>query len=74
MTVGLRSRNRLSALISIDNAPVDAVLKSEFAKYIQGMREIEEAKIDKVSEADTIMKVYEDVSTRIIHPSLMAQN
>ena len=61
MTVALQSPQKLSALISVDNAPADAVLKSDFARYIQGMREIEDAKVTKNSEADMIMTAYEDV-------------
>jgi hypothetical protein len=62
MTVALRSPKLLGAMISVDNAPVDANLKSNFHAYAQGMREIEEAGIKKQGEADTILKKYEDVS------------
>lgn len=61
MTVALRSPNLLGALIPVDNAPVDASLKSDFRKYLQGMREIEEAGVTKQAEADQILQKYEDV-------------
>ena len=61
MTIALRSPNTVGSLISVDNAPVDATLKSDFPKYIQGMRRIEEAQITKHSEAEDIMKQYESV-------------
>lgn len=61
MTVALRSPNTVSALVPVDNAPVDANLSSDFPKYMQGMREIEEAGVKKQVEADTILKKYEEV-------------
>jgi len=60
MTVALRKRVAIGALISVDNAPVDAALKSDFAKYVQGMRKVEEAGVKKQSEADAILKEYEE--------------
>ena len=61
MTVALRDPGIVSALIPVDNAPADALLKSDFAKYVQGMRKIEDAKVTKQTEADDIMKLYEEV-------------
>lgn len=60
MTLALRGKIPISALIPVDNAPVDAALKSDFGKYIQGMRRIEEAGLTKQSEADKILQDYED--------------
>ena len=67
MTVALRSSHLVSSLVSVDNAPVDAALKSDFHKYVQGMRKIEEAGIKKQSEADEILQEYEEVNLR--HPN-----
>lgn len=64
MTVALRSPDSIGALVSVDNAPVDAVLRSDFAKYTQAMRRIEDAHITKQSEADDILKQYEKVCAR----------
>lgn len=61
MVVALRSPKLVANLIPVDNAPVDAALASGFAKYVKGMRRIEEAKVRKQSEADDIMKEYEEV-------------
>ena len=61
MTVALQSRHLLGALVAVDNAPVDATLMSDFAKYIQGMRKIEDAQVTKQVEADGILKDYEEV-------------
>ncbi|KAL9007263.1 MAG: hypothetical protein Q9188_000066 [Gyalolechia gomerana] len=60
MTVALRSPKSLEALISVDNAPIDANLASDFRKYLEGMREIEEAEVKKQAEADQILRKYED--------------
>ena len=61
MAVALRSPERVSALIPVDNAPVNAALKSDFGKYIRGMQQIEEAKVSKQSDADKILQEYEEV-------------
>lgn len=55
MTVALRQRVPISALIPVDNAPVDAALKSDFAKYVQAMRRIEDARVTKQSDADAML-------------------
>lgn len=61
MTVALRSPSAVSALIPVDNAPVNAPLKSDFSKYVQGMQHIESAKVTKQSDADAILQGYEEV-------------
>ena len=61
MTVALRSPDSIGALIPVDNAPVDATLKSAFAKYIQGMRKIEDAQVVTHVEADRLLSDFEDV-------------
>lgn len=68
MTVALRYPQLVGALIPVDNAPVDAILKSDFHKYVQGMRDIEEAQVKKQGEADDILKKYEEVGC----PSILA--
>ncbi|KAM0794299.1 Alpha/Beta hydrolase protein [Usnea florida] len=60
MTVALRSPRLLGALIPVDNAPIDANLKSDFHKYVRGMRDIEKAQVEKQAEADDILKKYEE--------------
>jgi pimeloyl-ACP methyl ester carboxylesterase len=60
MAVALRKRMPIGALISVDNAPVDAALQSDFGKYMKGMRRIEEAQVTKQSEADAILQDYEE--------------
>ena len=68
MTMALRSRVQLKALVSVDNAPVEAALKSDFSKYVRGLEEVERAKVSNQVEADEILKSYEEVclfSTRL---------
>ncbi|KAK4987468.1 hypothetical protein LTR66_003934 [Elasticomyces elasticus] len=59
MVVALRQRKPIANLISVDNAPIDAALKSDFAKYARGMRAIEDANVTKQSDADAILQSYE---------------
>ncbi|KAL9122268.1 MAG: hypothetical protein Q9187_001164 [Circinaria calcarea] len=59
MTLALRSPELISALVPVDNAPVDALLKSDFAKYIMAMRKIDEEKVTKQIEANEILKTVE---------------
>ena len=63
MTVALRSPSKVANIISVDNAPVDAALKSDFATYVQGMRKIEDAKPKRQSDADAILKDYAEVAS-----------
>ncbi|KAF1813495.1 abhydrolase domain-containing protein [Eremomyces bilateralis CBS 781.70] len=58
MTVALRSPPKVANLIAVDNAPVDAALKSDFGGYIRGMRQIEEKGAKRQSDADEILKSY----------------
>ncbi|KAK5554722.1 hypothetical protein LTR46_007448 [Exophiala xenobiotica] len=57
------SSSSYSALIPVDNAPVDAALKSDFHTYVKAMHEIEQhsahSPITKQSEADKILAKYE---------------
>ncbi|KAL4929249.1 putative alpha/beta hydrolase [Aspergillus undulatus] len=59
MTAALTSPTLISSLIPVDNAPVFAALRTDFGKYIEGMREIESANVSKQSDADKILSSYE---------------
>jgi pimeloyl-ACP methyl ester carboxylesterase len=61
MTLALRSPELVSKLISVDNAPWDSALQSDFGKYIEGMRKVEAAGITKQAEGDKILEAYEGV-------------
>ena len=60
MTVALRKPESVSALIPVDNSPIDAALKSDFGKYVQGMIAVEAAKVTKQSDADALLQKFED--------------
>ncbi len=47
MTLALRSPDLVRDLVAVDNAPVDAAIGNEFARYIYGMRRIDEADVAK---------------------------
>lgn len=71
MTVALDSPGLISALIPVDNAPVNAPLKSDFGKYVRGMQHIEAQNVAKQSDADKILKDYEEVSSPVKNAGLM---
>ncbi|OGE47575.1 hypothetical protein PENARI_c041G11155 [Penicillium arizonense] len=60
MAVALLSPDRVSALIPVDNAPVNAALKSDFPKYVRGMQKVEAEKVSKQSDANKILEDYEE--------------
>lgn len=62
MAVSLRQPNLVRDIIAVDNAPIEAMLGSPFGRYVQAMRRIEDANLQKQSEADSILKEYEPVS------------
>ncbi|PQE16577.1 hypothetical protein CJF30_00003271 [Rutstroemia sp. NJR-2017a BBW] len=59
MALALKSPELVEDIVSVDNAPIDAALLSNFGKYIQGMKKIEEAGVTRQAEADDILKDYE---------------
>lgn len=61
MAVALRSPSRVSGLVPVDNAPVNARLQSDFGKYVRGMQHVEAEKVTKQSDADKILQGYEEV-------------
>lgn len=61
MAMALRYPKKISSIVSVDNAPVDAALLSSFGKYIQGMRKIDQAGVTSLTEADKILQDYEEV-------------
>lgn len=61
MTLALRSPRLVRDVVAVDNAPVDAVLGSDFAKYVRAMKKIEDADVSSLKEADAIMAEVEEV-------------
>ena len=62
MTCALRSPTKYSGIVPLDNAPVDAALKSDFGQYVRAMQEIEAADpaFVKQSDADKVLEKYEE--------------
>lgn len=68
MTLALQEPGVVADLVAVDNAPVDAILSRDFAKYVQGMRKIQDAGVTRQSEADKILQKYEEVRLVLILP------
>lgn len=60
MTLALSSPDLIHDLVSVDNAPIDAVLGTSFARYVQGMRRIDAAGVTRQADADAILAEYEE--------------
>lgn len=61
MVLALKWPDLIKDIVSVDNSPIDATLQSSFGKYVQGMKEIDNANVTKQSEADKILEKYEKV-------------
>jgi pimeloyl-ACP methyl ester carboxylesterase len=59
MALALQEPDLIANMIAVDNAPVDARLSSEFPRYVQGMKKIDEANVTRQAEADKILEAYE---------------
>ncbi|KAI2623259.1 alpha/beta-hydrolase [Hypoxylon sp. NC1633] len=60
MTLSLAQPSLIASIVAVDNAPIDAALGGPFARYIRGMREIDDAGVARASDADAILQPYED--------------
>ena len=69
MTLALQSPESVSDVVSVDNAPLDAPLRTAFAHYIRGMKAIESAGVTRLSDADAILRDYEEASAKFSPPS-----
>lgn len=61
MTLALNEPDLVSNIASVDNAPVDKSLGRGFADYVRGMKKIDESNCARQSDADNILKEYEEV-------------
>lgn len=59
MTAALRDPSKVSKLMVVDMPPVALGLSKSFSTYITAMKEIEDARPTKQSEADKILAKYE---------------
>ena len=77
MTLALRNNALVKSLVSVDNAPVDASLKSDFPRYIEGLRKIEDSSVSKQADADRILERFEEASdlhsVRLLATNLIEQ-
>lgn len=62
MTLALKYPTKVSSIVSVDNAPIDAALLSNFGKYIQGMKKIDQSGVKSLTAADEILQPYEKVT------------
>lgn len=61
MVLALRTPELVSNIVSVDNAPVDKILGRDFPKYVRGLKRIQEANVQRQSEADKILQEFEEV-------------
>ncbi|CAK7269509.1 hypothetical protein SEPCBS119000_003607 [Sporothrix epigloea] len=59
MVMALKTPHLIRDIVAVDNAPIDAALLSNFGKYVRGMKEIENAHVNRQSDADKILQPYE---------------
>ncbi|ORY86307.1 alpha beta hydrolase fold family [Protomyces lactucae-debilis] len=65
MILAIRYPELVKLLVPVDNAPIDAMLTSEFPRYVRAMRDIELRGVQKQSEADALLQETEqDLSIR----------
>lgn len=69
MALALKEPDLVANLIAVDNAPIDVRLESDFARYIQGMKKIDEADVTRQVDADKILEPYEKVTPRLCQAS-----
>jgi len=60
MALALHEPDLIANIVAVDNAPIDARLESDFARYIQGMKKIDSADVTRQAEADKIFEPYEE--------------
>lgn len=61
MALALRSPDSIADVIAVDNAPVDAILSSDFPSYIRAMKKVDRSQVTKLAEADKILQEVEEV-------------
>lgn len=61
MAHALAEPDSLEKLISVDMSPAKGAISAEFARYIDGMRKVQEARVSSKKEADAILVPYEEV-------------
>lgn len=62
MALALTSPELVNNFISVDNAPIDAILSNDFGGYVRAMKKIEAAQVTRQSDADKILQEVEPAS------------
>ncbi|PSS02421.1 Alpha/Beta hydrolase protein [Coniella lustricola] len=60
MVLALQSPRMIKDIVSVDNAPVDATLSTDFAKYVRAMKKIEDAGVSSQRKADELLAEVEE--------------
>lgn len=55
LTLALAAPNLIKDVVAVDNAPVDAILSTDFAKYVRAMQKVEAANVTSNRAADNIL-------------------
>lgn len=58
MAMALQDPSCCANIVAVDNAPVDAALASDFPKYVEGMRKVENAKCTSQRAADEVLSPF----------------
>jgi hypothetical protein len=61
MAQALSEPDSISKLIVIDITPARAGISSDFVKYVDAMREVQNANVSSKKEGDKILQPYEEV-------------
>jgi len=69
MALALNDPDRVHDIVSVDNAPVDAPIGREFAKYVEGMKKVKKNGVKSLKEADAILQDYEEASSPHNYPN-----
>lgn len=64
MAQALLEPDSISKLIAVDMSPAKGRISPEFAKYIDGMRKVQDAQVKSKKDADVILQDYESVRLR----------
>lgn len=67
MALALQSPDSVADIVAVDNAPVDALLGSNFSSYIRGMKKVDQSHVTKLAEADKILQEVEKVRRLLDH-------
>lgn len=61
MALALQVPDKIADFVAVDNAPVDALLSTDFPSYIRAMQMVDRSHVTKLAEADMILQQVEKV-------------